>query len=504
MVEIVRVVHEHRKVVGSSYSVTRSIIPVEKVNMKIEGTKAVDSAEIVSKSKYISNGQDYGISVGDVVSVVTDDVDVNHLVGAYNFYYTLRDESGFNIDGLNINSTTPSYGVETNASSRYQGKKYLNCVSSAQSIELTQSTQEGNYNKINFNGGCEIQMWIKTPSTSNFSSGSKQIIYQRMDSKHGIEIGIEKSGSNYYMYWSSRITHSSSTDDETTIGDTDASHSYMQVQPDTDYFIRLWRQDDYRVGSSGYRKGVFKLSVNNRADTGFNYHGLGNADEYTLDYKDGTHITPYLCSDSAGGNAFRGRIYALRIYNQRMDDAYATRVYNRVIPALTMKFSGLVHQAEETFFGRVEMYCLGWGKFLNECELSTSISGSNEITNTLLETTISNIFTRVNLYANNHMDNTGYIPQDGKLGKDIRFEFSYNNPNDEDESGTPSWKSTSSQYHPRYISKILPQGKLIDLIRILAILGGKEYDSSGSLEHLNGADQFFMHPRKILIFNQVR
>ena len=47
-----------------------------------------------------------------------------------------------------------------------------------------------------------------------------------------------------------------------------------------------------------------------------------------------------------------------------MDDAYATRVYNRVIPALTMKFSGLVHQVEETFFGRAEMYGLAWGKFL--------------------------------------------------------------------------------------------------------------------------------------------
>ena len=509
--EMVRVVHEARSVASGNYSVKRSIIPIDYLEVDIQGTKAIDSAVISTKSKYISNGdQNYAINRGDVISIITDDVATENLVGAYNFYRTLRDESGYNIDGVAVNSTTEAYGVETSVGSRFQGQKYLDCESQPKSIKLMQSTEEGNNETINFNGGCEIQMWFKTPASM---SGSKQIIYQRMDSNRGIEVGIEKSGSNYYMYWSTRIqkTGSSTKYNETTIGDD--TRENMEVELGKEYFFRLWREDDY-VQNNAYKKAVFKGTVN--ADTtnnGFHTTSFSSDGEYWLDHTDGTNIPTYIGSDSSGttSTSFRGRLFALRVYSHRLESArgsfpysygLTTLLHKRLMPSLTMKFSGTVDKIEEKFGGRAIINCIGWSSIL-DAELGDNIVGSSEITDQLLETTIQNIFNGINTTSNKIIDNTGYVAG-SKLGKDVQFKFNFSNPNDEDDYGTTNTfqdkDHASHKYSPRHISKLMPTNKMIDLVRILAILGGREIDSSGNYWHNNGADQFFMHPRKVLIF----
>ena len=508
--ELIRVVHEAREKVGSDYVVRRGIVPADYLDVKIEGTKAIDSAEISTKSKYIANGdQNYAIKKGDVISIITDDVSTANLVGAYNFYRTLRDESGYNIDGVAVNSTTESYGVETSASSRFQGHKYLNCVSQPRSIKLMQSTQEGNNATVNFNSGCEIHIWFQMPSSM---SGSKQIIYHRMDSNRGIEVGIEKSGSNYYMYWSTRLQKSNgTTSDETTIGDN--TRANMPVELGKEYFFRLWREDDYKVGSSSWRKAVFRGTLNASSTTGFHYDSFGNDDEYFLDYTDGTIIPTYIGTDSSGttSTAFRGKLFALRVYNHRLETftSYPTPslgltnlLHKRLMPPLTMKFSGTVEKIEEKFGGRANVFCKGWSSIL-DAELNDSLAGTSEVTDQLLEVTIQNIINQINTTSNKIIDTTGYVAGT-KLGKDVQFKFNFSNPDDEDDYGTAGTfqdiDDDAHKYSPRHIAKLMPSNKLIDLVRILAILGGREINSSGNYWHDNGADQFFMHPRKVLIF----
>jgi len=508
--ELIRVVHEAREKVSSDYVVRRGIVPVDELQVDINGTKAVDSAIFSTKSKYIANGdQNYAIKKGDVISIITDDVSTANLVGAYNFYRTLRDESGYNIDGTAVNSTTEDYGVETTVSSRFQGQKYLNCVSQPKSIKLMQSTQEGNNATVNFNGGCEIHIWFQMPSSM---SGSKQIIYQRMDNNRGIEVGIEKSGSNYYMYWSTKLQkNNGTTSDETTIGEN--TRENMEVELGKEYFFRLWREDDYKVGSSSYKNAVFRGTVNASSTTGFHYDSAGNDDEYWLDYTDGTIIPTYIGSDSSGttSTSFRGKLFALRVYNHRLETytsypspslGLTNLLHKRLMPPLTMKFGGTVEKIEEHFGGRADISCIGWSSILN-AELGDNIVGSSEITDQLLETTIQNIFNGINTTSNKIIDNTGYTAN-VKLGKDVQFKFNFSNPNDEDDYGTTNTfqdkDHASHKYSPRHIAKLMPTNKVIDLIRILAILGGREIDSSGNYWHNNGADQFFMHPRKVLIF----
>jgi len=256
-----------------------------------------------------------------------------------------------------------------------------------------------------------------------------------------------------------------------------------------------------------------EVTVNASSSTGFHYDGAGSDDEYWLDYTDGTIIPTYIGSDSSGttSTSFRGKLFALRVYNHRLETytSYPTPslgltnlLHKRLMPPLTMKFSGTVEKIEEHFGGRATISCIGWSSILN-AELGDNIVGSSEITDQLLETTIQNIFNEINTTSNKIIDNTGYTAN-VKLGKDVQFKFNFSNPNDEDDYGTTNTfqdkDHASHKYSPRHISKLMPTNKIIDLVRILAILGGREIDSSGNYWHNNGADQFFMHPRKVLIF----
>ena len=502
----IRVVHEKRKLDGSNLSVIRDLIyPIDQLEIRTEGTRAVDTAEFITNRKYavVDKDSDSGIAKGDIISIITDDISVEHLVGAWNFYYTTRDESGYNFDFYKTNGSANDIEVETTTYSRNQQKKYLDFNKSAgsQVYMSTPSSSEGNLNIMNFNEGCEIHMWIRTPSAM---SGTKQVILDRMDSDYGIQIGVEKStahsGTTYHMFWKTKISDSSgnNTVDKTTVGDSDASHANMEVELGTEYFVRLWREDDL-----SNRKAVFKLSVNNSVNTGYNYTSTSSS--LYLDHLT-TPSTPQrltLGYDRINNSDhFTGRLYALRIYNRRFDHDEQTIAYKRNIQPLTMKFSGTVESSDkEDAYARVS--CKGWSQVL-DMEVNNDLTGSSIITDQLLETTVGNMLTGTNSINTNILTTTG-SGQDSSYsnvkhhGKDIKYEFSYNNPNDEDESGG-GWKVTSSPYHPRHINKIIPCGKLMEYVRALAILGGREVSSTGTYSHLNGADQFFVHPRKVLIF----
>ena len=310
------------------------------------------------------------------------------------------------------------------------------------------------------------------------------------------------------MFWKTRISDSSgnNTVNKTTVGDSDASHANMEVELGKEYFVRLWRLDDNTVG--GGRKAIFKLSVNNSVNTGYNYTSTSSS--LYLDHLT-TPSTPQrltLGYDRINtSDHFTGRLYALRIYNRRFDNGEEMIVYKRNVQPLTMKFGGTVQTTDkEGKYARVS--CKGWSQVL-DMEVNNNLTGSAIVTDQLLETTVENMLTGTNSINTNILTTTGG-GQDSSYsnvkhhGKDIKYEFSYNNPNDEDDYGTAgTWRDkddAAHKYSPRHINRITPCGKLMEYVRSLAILGGREVSSTGTYSHLNGADQFFVHPRKVLIF----
>ena len=117
-----KAVWENREPNSSNYKVRRGSLRIERSKIKINGSRAADTANMTVKGNY-------DVSIGDTLTFLHDDVDVDDLKCAWNFYYSLRDESGYNIDLQRVNSSgsiisepTTQYGVETSTTSRFLGQ----------------------------------------------------------------------------------------------------------------------------------------------------------------------------------------------------------------------------------------------------------------------------------------------------------------------------------------------------------------------------------------------
>ena len=177
-----KTVSENRSVSGSNYVVKRSILKEKNIVIKQNGSRAADECTLTVKGNY-------DIGINDTLSVLCDDVSVENLKAVWNFYYSLRDESGYNIDLQNVNNsdnvtTAPKYSVETSATSRYKGQKCLDCTSTQHKLLAIQNTTENN-KVIDFNKGCDIFIHLRTPS----SLSGEQVIFSRSSSSKGVEVG---------------------------------------------------------------------------------------------------------------------------------------------------------------------------------------------------------------------------------------------------------------------------------------------------------------------------
>ncbi len=543
----IRVIHERRdKDGGSNYKVQRSLLQVDSLEINNQGSKAADYAKIHTRSKFLNfQGKSVsgGLKNGDEIAVVIDDVDTTNLVGAYNFYFNLRDESGYNIDGY-MNGGTETYGIQRDEDSRFQGHKYLDGADNSMSVKLVQSTQEANANVINFRAGCEIQLMIKTPAT--LSSG-RQVIFSRLDNRFGIEIGIEKLSSKYYMFCNTRTDNSKSDSvsydaksnyDSSNNADPDDD---LEVNLDKEYFIRVHRlHDDRMIGNPYHTQETcrFNMTIESNEATlpatkgqqnFLHHHSNNDLDDFDeikfMEY--GAHDNPntvipaFFMSNQAGGENFRGRLYGARIYTKALEDWQWTRAYKRLVPTNTMKFAGKIDSANLGWDGTSEVVVLSYGKLLLHTEIDGQLftdADSSIIKDQRLETTIEDIITRYNATK---VDVQG--AGTGHLGKDVKFQWMFSNEgyisnsgattgneykNEDDYtttgSGAKNWKDidhADHKYSPRHIMSLVPSGSILEYCRILAILGGKEYNTAQTaFEHFNGADQFFVLPRKVLVF----
>lgn len=499
-----KIIHEKRTVDSSNYKVARSQLKLKYGEVNIEGSRAVDNGKFVVEGGHT-------ITTDDNIAFISDDVNIDHLCFAMNFYYNVRDESGYNIDGHRIDSSDdPNYGLET-SNNRYQGHKYLDCTDNTQVIRCKQSQYENNKTAINFEDGREIQLHIKTPAPDTWSADEKQIIFSRMDSNAGIEIGLKRNSSNNqtYAYIKQRAWNGSSSDNSET-GTTDSDYA---VDDNEVYYLRAYKVDD--VSSQSKYKQTY-LKVDNRSGVGIVRH---NSSSYKLEQNNVTKDI-YLCSDGSSGNKFEGRLYSVRCFNEELTTNEALATWRRILPQHTMKFAGKVADVVHRR-GTLVLNVIGWSSILLSTELDKAFfttgnsenSGTSGIyrwdntsDTTKKRTLLNNIVDDIILnYNTNKIDSTGESLSNGHLGKDIKFLWSYNNPNDEDDQssfdsdglGQPDTYITNVRNMKRYNAG----GRFVDTVRILAALGGKQYNNAyTSLIHNNGADQFFMLPRKVLVF----
>ena len=506
---LIKVLSERRGIDGSNYTVKRNILKCNSGQVNLEGSKAIDNAVFSVK-------KGYDLEVGDVVSVVMDDVNVDNLKLAYNFYYNLRDESGYNIDGDRIDgSADPVYSVDTDKSTRMLGQKCLDCTGGSQVIKAKTSTSENNTETINFQRGREIQLWFRLPSDANMDDNDKQIIFQRMNSKCGLQVGIQRSyNGKWYGYLKSTMVNGSTAN----VLETSTYANLLLAASSDDetvHYIRVYSVPDDILGGDYNRT---RISVNNKASYIELEHANGHEYEKTVS-GDTTYKDIYLCSDSAQTEdmKFRGKLYSVRVYDSPLNGGTSGigsevgKIWKRLNPISTMKFAGKI--ADITSRGsNATIDAVGWSAVLLKTEINYNLfstgtsngrgiyyykqNGSSDANKreTLLENIVGDIITNYNA---NSIDTTGVNISDGKLGRDVAFEYQYQNPNDEDDSVV-----TTSQFHVRNLDRYDSGGRFIDTVRLLSALGGKEYNSATPpvLTHLNGADQFFMLPRKVLVF----
>tara|TARA_R110000765_G_scaffold31152_2_gene73015 strand:- start:7 stop:2211 length:2205 start_codon:yes stop_codon:yes gene_type:complete len=453
--------NERRNYTASPFTVIRNKLKIIDGDVNIAGSRSVDNAKFIVKSPV-------DVKLGDIVSFITDDIDTDELIGAWNFYFNLKDESGYNLDASDQANDTV-YVRETQTASRFLGHPYLDFNTPNPRIVIEPTTLENNSTLINFDNDSSIVIWCKVPS---LSSNESQIIFDRSNTNRGIKIGVKESGGSNYVFL--KVKGASGAWTETTL------NANTLVQNQSDIMICA---ESYSFGSSQY-----KVSVNG---------GSGNYAVYSGDIEDGNLPRIRLGLSDTLSERYDGRIYSMRMYSKIISDTDKATLFKRKQPYSTMKFAGKVTSVDKGNTA-TKISAAGFSsELLLRTELTASLASnltdngvykysSSSGTNTLLENIISDIITAVNT---NVLDTN-----------DQKYEFVFDNTGDEDDDASVVWKDKTKTYHMRNVNTLDVSGKLVTLAQILSILGGKEYDSSGNLIHNNGADSFFMLPRKVLIF----
>jgi hypothetical protein len=465
------VFNERRNYDASTFTVIRNKLKAIEGNVNIAGSRSVDNANFTVPSPV-------DVKIGDTVSFVADDVDTDELIGAWNFYHNLRDESGYNLDAYDQASNIV-YVRETLESSRFRGHPYIDFNASNPIIAITPTTTENNTTLINFDNDSSIVLWCRVPT---MSSGTSQIIFDRSTNNNGLRIGVQNSGGIYYAYLQVKGASGS--------WQTSTLNANVDTAAGKDIMISVEKYSSF--GSTQYR-----ISVN---ASYWNYAIYSGSIEEPLVGGQPTNQPPIrLGTNYAVSERFEGRLYSLRMYTKVLTSTDYTTLFKRKQPFSTMKFAGKVTKVDDGN-SHTTIEVIG---FSSELLLKTEMTKSfaSHLTNngaykydsssgedTLLENIIANIISAIN--------------SDVLNTNDIKYEFVYDNVDDEDDinSGSQAWKDTTNQFHMRNINKLDVSGKLHSLTQILAILGGQEYNSSGNLQHNHGADSFFMLPRKVLVY----
>lgn len=475
------VFNERRNYTPNPYTVIRNKLNVMSGDINIEGSRAVDNAKFIAASPV-------DVKIGDIISCVADDIDTSELIGAWNFYHNLRDESGYNLDAT-VTGGTLVYARETLESSRFRGHPYVDFnASSSPVVQIVPSTSENNSTIINFDNDSSIVIWCKTPTSLNTTG---QILFDRSTTNQGLQIGLKKDGTKYYAFL--RVKGSGGNWVES------IKNTNVEISLVSDLMISVVKDDS-----------PWSEQYEIRINGGVN----GNPVTWSGDIEASSPPPIKLGLSSAGSQYFQGRLYSVRLYTKEISSGDETILFKRKQPFTTMKFAGKVVRVDDgNSVTNIEVSGFS-SELLLKTELTKEFStylssaGSYKYTTassptdaqkeeTLLENIIADLISAVNA---NVLD-----------ADDIKYEFVYDNVDDDEDNGgvdingnatTLAWKYKTNQFHVRNLNILNIRGKLVSLTQILAILGGKEFSvaSTPTLIHNGGADSFFMLPRKILIY----
>ncbi len=333
--------------------------------VKREGNRGADnmrfSLDITSK-----------IQKNDEVYYIQDIVDLDNLVGMYNFYGNFRDESGYEQDdyytgNYSIPDAVSGTGAQTLTEPDKMFKGYYKVpihVNSEDGIKMIKAYElQDNTNKpiIDMSGDFDIYFWFNSQSNSghtvrtlidmynNKSTVNKGLLLQIDDTNDRIKLTVSDGTANIIY------TPNSSLDPD------DATNHLVRVTRLGGTFkIYIDSVDQTLTGTASF---AGDLNDYNHADT----HDFF----YLFKEFDNSIGTPAYVTNTG----FRGHGLQLRFYNISLPDDEASKIYTSKPQQMTMKFGGTVWKIEDGMNKKYNAISFA-SKLFNTILTSTNISGT--------------------------------------------------------------------------------------------------------------------------------
>ena len=415
------------------------------VTLKREGNRGSDNMRfsLDTTSKIRKN---------DEVYYIQDIVDIDNLVGMYNFYGNFRDESGFEQDdyyvgNYSIPDAVKGTGAQQLAEPNKQFKGYYKVpiyVNTEDGIKMNKAYElQDNTNKpiIDMSKDFDIYFWFNSQSNTGHTLRTLIDIYNDVNDK-GLLLQLEDTNDRVKL----------------TVGDGTSNIIYTpnsSLDPDdgVNHLVRVTRLggnikiyiDNIEQTLTGITSFSGDLNDYNNVDTVDHFHLFKEYSETSTAYVSNT--------------GFRGHGLQLRFYNISLPDDEAGKIYVSKPQQMTMKFGGTVWKIED---GMSKKY--------------HAISFSSKLFNTILTT--DNI---TGTPSNTNVSRTGLVYTDGK-SYEIIADVIENIGNDEYVHITKEHDRDPIQY---LYGGISASGTFLDFMELLMIYGQTQF--------------FSVLPRKVLI-----
>ncbi len=256
------------------------------------------------------------VKLQDEITYVQDIVSVSYLRAIWNFQLSLRDERGFNLDGNDLSESNYVRPIIRGEKFSRQYSLLINNSSISPNIPNSAEMRK----RIKLNKQFDIFVWC-TPFTT---TGSNSVVFNKISSSAGIELGFTSVGTSGRVYVRLRSGGSTTTYTGTTIPTPSNGNDLNSAR--NQYLIRCWRGSD----------DVVHVSVNGQEDI-------------TKEYDDNIDNTASIKFGYGSARTFRGLIHQVRVYTgANVTQSEADRIYVSKPQISTMKFGGIVINANDS------------------------------------------------------------------------------------------------------------------------------------------------------------
>jgi hypothetical protein len=346
------------------------------VIVKREGNRGADnmrfSLDVTSK-----------IQKNDEVYYIQDIVDLDNLVGMYNFYGNFRDESGFEQDDFYVgNYSIPDAVSGTGAQELVEPNKSFKgyykvpiFVNTEDGIKMKKAYElQDNINKpiIDMSGDFDIYFWFNSQINSGHTVRTLIDIYNDVIDK-GLLLQLEDTNDRVKL----------------TVGDGTSNIIYTpnsSLDPDdgVNHLVRVTR-----LG------GTFKIYIDSVDQT---LTGTASFAGDLNDHGDATNTVDFFhlfkqysetSTSYVSNTGFRGHGLQLRFYNISLPDDEASKIYTSKPQQMTMKFGGTVWKIEDGMnkkYNAISFASKLFNTILTTDNISVSPSNVNVSRNGLLYT----------------------------------------------------------------------------------------------------------------------